>query len=94
MHLCSAGAVHLVLEGSAHDTFNDIVQLVALRYTRVMHYLRMFKPVSPSRPGAVPGNLCQILSYALLGGSGNIKGMPRHPEKLMPAFTSVSVSAM
>ena len=49
--VCSAGAVHLVLEGSAHDTFNDIVQLVALRYTRVMHYLRMFKPVRHSLLG-------------------------------------------
>ena len=37
--------MHLVLEGSGHDTFNDIVMLVALRYTRVMRYLRMFKPV-------------------------------------------------
>ena len=37
--------MHLVLEGSGHDTFNDIVMLVALRYTRVMGYLRMFKPV-------------------------------------------------
>ena len=37
--------MHLVLEGSGHDTFNDIVMLVALRYTRVMRYIRMFKPV-------------------------------------------------
>lgn len=37
--------MHLVLEGSGHDTFNDIVMLVALRYMRVMRYLRMFKPV-------------------------------------------------
>ena len=44
-----------MLEGSAHDTFNDIVQLVALRYTRVMHYLRMFKPVSYTPPGEVSG---------------------------------------
>ena len=55
MDLCSAGAVHLVLEGSAHDTFNDIVQLIALRYTRVMRYLRMFKPVRCTIPGDVPG---------------------------------------
>ena len=55
LHPSSAGAVHLVLEGSAHDTFNDIVQLVALRYTRVMHYLRMFKPVSYTPPGEVSG---------------------------------------
>ena len=54
-HLRSAGAVQLVLEGSAHDTFNDIVQLVALRYTRVMHYLRMFKPVSCTPPGKCDG---------------------------------------
>lgn len=39
-----------MLEGSAHDTFNDIVQLVALRYARVMHYLRMFKPVRRTIP--------------------------------------------
>ncbi|BDA43924.1 Platelet-activating factor acetylhydrolase [Coccomyxa sp. Obi] len=38
-----AGAVHLVLEGSSHDTFNDAVMLVALRFKGAMNYVRSFK---------------------------------------------------
>ena len=40
------GAVHMVLEGSGHDSFNDAVQLVAVHYPRAVAYLRSFKPVS------------------------------------------------
>ncbi len=40
------GAVHLVLEGSGHDSFNDAVQLVAVHYPRAVAYLRSFKPVN------------------------------------------------
>ncbi len=43
--LCRAGAVHLVLEGSSHDTFNDAVMLVALRFKGAMNYVRSFKKV-------------------------------------------------
>ncbi|CAK0779417.1 hypothetical protein CVIRNUC_004768 [Coccomyxa viridis] len=39
----SAGAVHLVLEDSGHDSFCDIVQLVAIRYGRAMGYLKSFR---------------------------------------------------
>ena len=45
MVLCRAGAVHLVLEGSSHDTFNDAVMLVALRFRSAMNYVRSFKKV-------------------------------------------------
>lgn len=45
---CRTGAVHLVLQGSAHDTFNDAVQLVALRYRTAMQYVRSFKQVCSS----------------------------------------------
>lgn len=41
--------MHLVLKGSGHDSFNDIVQLVALRYRRTMHYFRIFKQVQLCR---------------------------------------------
>ncbi len=43
--VCRAGAVHLVLEGSSHDTFNDAVMLVALRFRSAMNYVRSFKKV-------------------------------------------------
>ena len=45
--LCASrgGAVHMVLEGSGHDSFNDAVQLVAVHYPRAVAYLRSFKPV-------------------------------------------------
>ena len=43
--LFRAGAVHLVLEGSSHDTFNDAVMLVALRFKGAMNYVRSFKKV-------------------------------------------------
>lgn len=43
--LSRAGAVHLVLEGSSHDTFNDAVMLVALRFKGAMNYVRSFKKV-------------------------------------------------
>ena len=56
-----------MLEGSAHDTFNDIVQLVALRYVRVMHYLRMFKPVRCTLSHVVPLNTCQEWYLSKLG---------------------------
>lgn len=39
------GVVHLVLEGSGHDTFNDAVQLVAVHYRRAVDFLRSFKKV-------------------------------------------------
>ena len=42
----SAGAVHLVLEDSGHDSFCDIVQLVAIRYGRAMGYLKSFRQAS------------------------------------------------
>ena len=42
----SAGAVHLVLEDSGHDSFCDIVQLVAIRYARAMGYLKSFRQAS------------------------------------------------
>ena len=42
----SAGAVHLVLEDSSHDSFCDIVQLVAIRYGRAMGYLKSFRQAS------------------------------------------------
>ena len=45
-HYRSAGAVHLVLEGSGHDSFCDIVQLVAVRFGRAMAYLRSFRQAS------------------------------------------------
>ena len=37
--------MHLVLEGSSHDSFNDAVQLLAVHYRRTVDYLRSFKKV-------------------------------------------------
>lgn len=38
--------MHLVLEDSGHDSFCDIVQLVAIRYGRAMGYLKSFRQAS------------------------------------------------
>ena len=35
--------MHLVLEDSGHDSFCDIVQLVAIRYGLAMGYLKSFR---------------------------------------------------
>lgn len=45
MPACRGGAVHLVLEGSGHDSFNDAVQLLAVHYRGAVDYLRSFKKV-------------------------------------------------
>jgi hypothetical protein len=44
--MCRAGAMHLVIEGSSHDTFNDAVMLVALRFRSAINYARSFKKVN------------------------------------------------
>jgi hypothetical protein len=69
--------VHLVLDGSGHDTFNDIVMLVVLRYTQVMRYLRMFKPVR-CRPFDWRRNAALMMHTVCFGGNAP-------PQLLSPA---------
>ena len=40
--------MHLVLEGSGHDSYNDAVQLLAVHYRGAVDYLRSFKKVPAS----------------------------------------------
>lgn len=54
--MCRAGAMHLVLEGSSHDTFNDAVMLVALRFRSAINYARSFKKVNLRSEAAVRRN--------------------------------------
>ncbi len=67
--------MHLVLEGSGHDSFNDAVQLLAVHYRGAVDYLRSFKKV-PARPWALFSHIvgsCGHVRPQIGGTCGNVR---------------------